>query len=715
MRVPVNSNAAAGPSFFAQTLIFVGNLIPDRNDTARWDSLIGITTAICGNILISIALNTQRYAHIKLNQQLEEEQRNLKRARRRVASDGQGTRNVDRHKERRRDEPHARNGHAFGEGDGEEEAGESEPLLASRDSEDYGEPDSPVRDVEAQPEVLRRKSYLKSPYWWAGIILMTVGEAGNFLAYGFAPASIVSPLGVVALISNCVIAPFFLKEKFRKRDFFGVLVSVAGAVTVVLSAKDSNPKLGPDEIWDLIARWEFETYLGITVAVIIALMFASTNYGRKSIFIDLGLVGLFGGYTALSTKGVASMLSYTLFRALTFPITYLLILVLLFTAVMQIKYINRALKRFDATQVIPTQFVMFTLSVILGSAILYRDFERESSGDAGKFIGGCAMTFLGVYFITSGRHSDPEEEDEPYDVEGDEAIGLVRGSLDRDAENAPDSGHRTSLGNGEQSAARVHDSYRDDDESTISPPESPTFHAAQPPRVSPMSVPEEDPFDDPHTPSEPVSATPSSLVNNPWIEPEDYTSRARQTLSSMLQPLTKTLPSAEHEPLPNTLSKTNSTPTLPTERPSTPPNRASLDLTNTPHNIHEHPNFSHQSIAAIFTGPLTSPLSSPLTAVVADSLRRGVDIATFKPRRSRARGHAAPHTAGSRLRPRGNSESTVTTPPRGSENTAPAVEASRRRSLSVTFNDLFRRKGKKPDQRPPGAGEPAEEGAGEAA
>lgn len=30
------------------------------------------------------------------------------------------------------------------------------------------------------------KTYLSSPYWWAGILLMTVGEAGNFLAYGFA-------------------------------------------------------------------------------------------------------------------------------------------------------------------------------------------------------------------------------------------------------------------------------------------------------------------------------------------------------------------------------------------------------------------------------------------------------------------------------------------------------------------------------------------------
>jgi drug/metabolite transporter (DMT)-like permease len=140
------------------------------------------------------------------------------------------------------------------------------------------------------------KSYLKSPYWWAGIIMMTIGEAGNFLAYGFAPASIVSPLGVVALISNCVIAPFFLKERFRRRDLLGVVIAVGGAVTVVLSANDSNPKLGPKEIWRLISTWEFETYLGITIALICGLMWASSKYGDRIIFIDLGLVGLFGRF-----------------------------------------------------------------------------------------------------------------------------------------------------------------------------------------------------------------------------------------------------------------------------------------------------------------------------------------------------------------------------------------------------------------------------------
>jgi len=39
--------------------------------------------------------------------------------------------------------------------------------------------------------------YTKIPKWWIGLICMGSGEIGNFLAYGLAPASMVSPLGAI--------------------------------------------------------------------------------------------------------------------------------------------------------------------------------------------------------------------------------------------------------------------------------------------------------------------------------------------------------------------------------------------------------------------------------------------------------------------------------------------------------------------------------------
>ena len=119
------------------------------------------------------------------------------------------------------------------------------------------------------------------------------------------------------------------------------------------------------------------------------------------------------------------MLSSTLFRAFTTPVTYALLVVLLGTAVMQIRYVNKALQRFDSTQVIPVQFVMFTLCVILGSAILYRDFEKTTTEQAGRFVGGCLLTFFGVFLITSGRQHRDDEEDLLEEEEGiEETIGL---------------------------------------------------------------------------------------------------------------------------------------------------------------------------------------------------------------------------------------------------------------------------------------------------
>lgn len=119
------------------------------------------------------------------------------------------------------------------------------------------------------------------------------------IRYGFAPASLVSPLGVVALISNCIIAPWLLKEKFRKRDALGVLIAVGGVVTLVLSSEGHEKRMGPEDIWSEITRWEFELYLGITTGVILGLVWASAKYGDRTLLIDLGLVGLFGAYYTL--------------------------------------------------------------------------------------------------------------------------------------------------------------------------------------------------------------------------------------------------------------------------------------------------------------------------------------------------------------------------------------------------------------------------------
>lgn len=293
------------PSTFSLLSLILGAQDADGDDehqAQRWSSFIGIVVAICGNILISIALNIQRYAHVRIEQEAEG-QRVRMRSRRHVSTSTYGSIDVpyrDDPNDNRTDViggsaasrgPRDRQDRSYRDYDTEEE---------DHDNMDRSVlSDQTVRPGDKDMGNTDRANYLHSPYWWAGIILMTLGEMGNFLAYGFAPASIVSPLGVVALISNCVIAPFMLKEKFRQRDFWGVIIAIAGAVVVVLSAETSETKIGPHEIWVMITKWEFELYLGLTAALIVTLMCLSGKYGSRTILIDLGLVGLFGMLTRL--------------------------------------------------------------------------------------------------------------------------------------------------------------------------------------------------------------------------------------------------------------------------------------------------------------------------------------------------------------------------------------------------------------------------------
>lgn len=51
--------------------------------------------------------------------------------------------------------------------------------------------------------------------------------------------------------------------------------------------------------------------------------------------------------------------------------------------------------------VIPAQFVLFNLSAIIGSAVLYGDFRKATLHQMVTFLYGCAATFSGVFILTS--------------------------------------------------------------------------------------------------------------------------------------------------------------------------------------------------------------------------------------------------------------------------------------------------------------------------
>ena len=70
----------------------------------------------------------------------------------------------------------------------------------------------------------------------------------------------------------------------------------------------------------------------------------------------------------------------------------------------------------------PTQFVLFTISAIVGSAVLYRDFENTDVHQVVNFLFGCLTTFAGVFLLTRRREDSSaagsrQQVDEPSETE----------------------------------------------------------------------------------------------------------------------------------------------------------------------------------------------------------------------------------------------------------------------------------------------------------
>jgi hypothetical protein len=401
------------------------------------------------------------------------------------------------------------------------------------------------------------------------------------------------------------------------------------------------------------------------------------------------------------------MLSSTLWRALTTPVTYALVLVLVGTAIMQVRYVNKSLQRFDSTQVIPVQFVMFTLSVIIGSAILYRDFEKTTSERVVKFIGGCLLTFFGVWLITSGR-PDRDGEDEDYEA-GEERIGLLNQEQNEE-ENEP---HKILRRYGSTRLQQNGDAANDEAsidtrrssrvsfvESSSRPrtPQRFSNSSGQPSaRVVPPPGPE-------HAP----------LLSNPWLNSSDD------------------LVYAVRHP---SINPSISSPVLPSEVQTSsdslrPPSNPSRTISQG--NVHTHPNHQtgptppqgdrpmtpvRHSMSRMMPGPLLSPLSGGLAAVVADSIRRDSTI-----RKSFRRVGLRRTKSGSQRNSQATDVDDDEIPPSlakdgdteqdyskslGTEGGTDWSRLTRARSLSNTLGDLFTRgkRQKLERERPETAGE----------
>eukprot|EP00062_Callorhinchus_milii_P010312 gi/632955036/ref/XP_007893273.1/ PREDICTED: NIPA-like protein 2 [Callorhinchus milii] len=253
--------------------------------------------------------------------------------------------------------------------------------------------------------------FYKSKLWWCGIVVMGIGEIGNFVAYGFAPASLVAPLGCISIIASSVLSVMFLREMFRASDAIGTAVALLGTYLLITFAPDIHKDITANDIRRFIVNWEFLIYLLVETVLFCALLYLYERKGLKHIVIPLLISSLLASLTVISVKAVNGMLANSIkgnFQ-LQHPIFYVMLILLLASCISQAQYLNEAIQLYGSMNVVPMNFVFSTVSAILAGIIFYQEFHSSAFLNVIMVLFGSLLSFLGVFLITRNREKKTSE------------------------------------------------------------------------------------------------------------------------------------------------------------------------------------------------------------------------------------------------------------------------------------------------------------------
>lgn len=244
------------------------------------------------------------------------------------------------------------------------------------------------------------------PLFWASLVGMIGGEIGNFTAFGFASQTVVSPLGAVSVIMNAILAAAFLDEEIYRRTVLGIALTLLGSVAIVLFSPPPLNTLTPDDFVELLANPYAYGYLIVVAVAIMLLWLVERKLAARFVLIDIGLCSLLGSITVICSTGVSKFIVGGQFvQAVQSPVLYVLVVLLATTAVLQLRFLNKAMEHFPSAVVVPTYYVTFTLSSIAGGVWVFDEAWRPHSWltpipqQEYFFFLGCLVSFCGVGLI----------------------------------------------------------------------------------------------------------------------------------------------------------------------------------------------------------------------------------------------------------------------------------------------------------------------------
>ncbi|KAI9019586.1 hypothetical protein CLU79DRAFT_757994 [Phycomyces nitens] len=279
---------------------------------------------------------------------------------------------------------------------------------------------------------LQRRSHLtharfqtalyRQPMWVIGFLVYTISNiVGSTCSIGYLPLVILAPIGAMGLVFNAIFARWVLGEPFSARTIQGTTLIVLGAMLVAGFGVVPEPSHTLQDLITLYKRPAFIFYFAV-IELLTCLGLLGTHvveYGMKSGYqggiyshpdlkmwlgISFGVLGAnISSQAMLFAKSGLELLILTVFHGenqFIYPLTWVLVAALVFTAVLQLYYLNRGVQLCDTIILVPLNFCSFNVSCLFNSLVYYNQWDRLFWWQVVAVLVGIAILVCGVLVIS---------------------------------------------------------------------------------------------------------------------------------------------------------------------------------------------------------------------------------------------------------------------------------------------------------------------------
>lgn len=238
---------------------------------------------------------------------------------------------------------------------------------------------------------------------------MAVGEAANFAAYAFAPASLVTPLGALSVLVSAVLSTYYLDERLNLLGKVGCVLCVLGSTVIVLHSPSEGNVNYVQVLGMMLLEPQFVLYVAFVVAASVVLIWVyAPRYGQTNVVFYVLICSLIGSLSVTSCKGLGLAIRETVAgnNQMFHWVTWLCLASVVLCVSVQMNYLNKALDVFNTSIVTPIYYVFFTTFVLVASGILFNEFSMMPANDIVGLLSGFLTVICAIFLLNAFKDLD---------------------------------------------------------------------------------------------------------------------------------------------------------------------------------------------------------------------------------------------------------------------------------------------------------------------